>query len=90
MKRYVVILRSAPAITASMCDEFRLDLDKKQYRFYDSFGTPEKKDDRDITTLFSLSDVSGVIPEERFSMAKSGGALTNMAEIVSHLFCQCF
>ncbi len=69
-KKYVVILRSAPAIVIE-CDGFWLDLDKKQYRFYDSFGTPEKKDDRDITTLLA-SDVSGVIPEERFSMAKSG------------------
>lgn len=67
-KKFVVVLRSAPPIVIE-CDGYWLDPATRMYRFFDSHGTPKKKDDRDIATLTDC-DVTGVVPAERFSTIK--------------------
>lgn len=66
-KKFAVVLRAGPVFIIE-CNGWWLDPEMRLYRFFDSFGTPEKKDDRDVATLVD-SEIVGVVPAERFSVA---------------------
>lgn len=64
-RKFIVVLRTAPPL-AIECSDWWLDSRMPVYRFFDSYGTSEHKDDRDVAVLSAL-EVVGVVPADRYS-----------------------